>query len=192
MTPTQRRRKHAWLTLVIGGASSGKSAFALSLAGSATSKAFIATGEPLDAEMADRIRRHQHSRGPGWETAEVPVTVANWVKEKGARYGVIVLDCLTLWISNLVGRGGSSKAVLDQVAILLSAVRQASTKMIIVTNELGLGLVPADPAVRAFRQLAGEVNQLVGREADEVYAVIGGLPVRIKPGRATRRRKRAT
>ena len=190
MAQAQRQSRNAGIILVIGGASSGKSAFALSLAGLVKPKAFVATGEPLDDEMAERIRRHQRSRGPGWETAEVPVAVAKWVKERGARYRVIVLDCLTLWISNVLGHGQSSKAVLDQVTVLLKTIRQTSTRVIIVTNELGLGLVPADQTVRLFRQLTGEVNQLVSAEADEVYVVVSGLPVRIKPGGAIRRRKR--
>lgn len=168
------------LILVSGGASSGKSSVALHLSGSAKKRAFVATGQPLDDEMAERIRRHRASRGPGWDTAEVPVDLEEWFREKGRAYRAIVLDCLTLWLSNLAARGVQDAQVPEVVDRLLQAIRATQTRVVVVTNELGMGLVPVDASARRFREVSGLVNQQVGRAADEVYFVVCGLPVRIK------------
>jgi adenosylcobinamide kinase/adenosylcobinamide-phosphate guanylyltransferase len=165
---------------VVGGASSGKSSVALALARGKGRKAFVATGQPLDGEMAERISRHRQSRGPEWETAEVPVDLAGWFEKHGADYRVVVLDCLTLWLSNLRERGVSEKQVPSLVAALLAAIRGTSARVLLVSNELGLGLVPLEAETRRFRDLAGQVNQLVAREADEVHVVLSGIPLRIK------------
>jgi adenosylcobinamide kinase/adenosylcobinamide-phosphate guanylyltransferase len=168
------------LILVAGGAASGKSVKALKLAGRSAPRGFIATGQPLDEEMAARIRRHQASRGSGWETAEVPIDVAKWVRENQGRYRTLVLDCLTLWVSNLSASGVPESEVLRLVDELLDAVRCMRGRVVMVTNELGMGIVPVDPATRQFRNLAGQVNQLIAQEADEVHLVICGLSVRLK------------
>src|SRR5207247_2505875 len=101
MKPTVRGR----LVLLTGGASSGKSTAALHLAGKTGRRAFVATGQPLDDEMAERIARHQASRGSSWETVEVPVDVAGWFRSKGKAYDEVILDCITLWLSNLRDQG---------------------------------------------------------------------------------------
>lgn len=172
------------LILVIGGASSGKSATALDLAGKSLPKgaarAFVATGQALDEEMAERIQRHRASRGAEWKTEEVPVDLAGWFEKQGRSFRAILLDCLTLWLSNLKERGIPDKQVPGLVAALLLAVRDSKARAVIVTNELGFGLVPLEASARQFRDLAGKVNQLVAREADEVYFVVGGLPVQLK------------
>jgi adenosylcobinamide kinase/adenosylcobinamide-phosphate guanylyltransferase len=169
------------LVLVTGGASSGKSTAALQLAGKSGRRAFVATGQPLDDEMAERIARHQASRGSSWETVEVPVGVAGWFLAKGKTYDAIVLDCVTLWLSNLREHGISEKDVPDRVEELLKAIRQTNARVIVVTNELGSGLVPMERASRRFRELAGRVNQQLAREADEVYLFVSGLSLRLKP-----------
>jgi adenosylcobinamide kinase/adenosylcobinamide-phosphate guanylyltransferase len=166
--------------LAIGGAASGKSAAALDLAGQAMPRAFLATGQPLDGEMAERIRRHQAARGPGWDTVEMPIDLASWFEATGSRYQTVVLDCLTLWLSNLKEAGFSDSAVPALVTELLQAMRMMHGRIVVVTNELGMGLVPMDADARRFRDLAGEVTQQFAREADEVYFVVAGLPVRIK------------
>lgn len=168
------------LIFVLGGASSGKSAAALALAGKGAPRAFVATGQPLDEEMTARIRRHQDSRDKGWRTEEVPVDVAGWFEKHGAAYRVVLLDCLTLWLSNLQGAGLPDRRVPGLVAGLLQAIRQARARVVVVSNELGLGLVPTDAAARRFRDLAGLVNQQFALEADEVHVVFSGIPVRIK------------
>ena len=181
MSPREAtRRKKGRLILILGGAASGKSANALELAGTATPRAFLATGQPLDDEMARRIRRHQSARGPGWDTAEVPVDLTDWFAKHGSRYQVVILDCLTLWLSNLREQGVPDTQVSRLTGELLQAMRCTNGRIVIVTNELGMGLVPMDATARAFRDLAGSVNQQVAQEADEVHLVVSGLAVRIK------------
>ncbi|MGH7229923.1 MAG: bifunctional adenosylcobinamide kinase/adenosylcobinamide-phosphate guanylyltransferase [Nitrospiraceae bacterium] len=169
------------MILVIGGASSGKSAAALTLAGTAGRRVFVATGQPLDQEMTERIQRHRASRDAGWETAEVPVELAKWFLANGPSYRTIVLDCLTLWLTNLQERGVPNSDVSRLVSVLVQAIRGTAARVVVVTNELGLGLVPEGAGNRRFRDLAGQVNQQIAQEADDVYMVLSGLPVRIKP-----------
>ncbi|MCI0428198.1 MAG: bifunctional adenosylcobinamide kinase/adenosylcobinamide-phosphate guanylyltransferase [Nitrospiraceae bacterium] len=176
----QRRKGPSKLILVLGGAASGKSQAALDLAGQVGPRAFVATGQALDREMKMRIERHQASRASDWKTAEVPLDIAAWLDENGKYYQTIVIDCLTLWLSNLRGRRLPDLAVSEATAELLHAIRARKARVVIVSNELGLGLVPATKAVRAFRDLAGRVNQQVAAEANEVYLTISGLPLRLK------------
>lgn len=168
------------LILVLGGAASGKSQAALDLAGQIGPRAFVATGQALDGEMKVRIERHRATRSPDWETAEVPVDLVKWFDENKYIYHVIVLDCLTLWLSNLRGKRLGESAISDVMTNLLLAIRATKARVVIVSNELGLGLVPATKPVRAFRDLAGRINQQVAAEADEVYLTISGLPLRLK------------
>ena len=174
------RKGRSKLILVLGGAASGKSQVALGLAGEAGSRAFVATGQALDREMRVRIERHQATRSSSWETAEVPADLAEWFSVNGNSYQTIVLDCLTLWLSNLKGRKLNDIAVSHATDDLLQAIRTTKARVVIVSNELGLGLVPATKTVRAFRDLAGRVNQQVAAEADEVYLTVSGLPLRLK------------
>ena len=177
---TRNRRRESRLILVLGGAASGKSQVALDLAGQVGPRAFVATGQALDREMKVRIERHQATRSSDWETAEVPADPAKWFSDNGKSYQAIVLDCLTLWLSNLQRQRQLDVAVCEATADLLQAIRATRARVVIVSNELGLGLVPATKAVRAFRDLAGRVNQQVAAEADEVYLIISGLPLRLK------------
>jgi adenosylcobinamide kinase/adenosylcobinamide-phosphate guanylyltransferase len=176
----QARKERSKLILVLGGAASGKSQAALDLAGQVGPRAFVATGQALDREMKARIERHQATRSSDWMTAEVPTDLAEWFIENGQIYQTIVLDCITLWLSNLRGRRLRDLAVSEATADLLHAIRATRARVVIVSNELGLGLVPATKAVRVFRDLAGRVNQQVAAEADEVYLTISGLPLRLK------------
>ena len=177
---TRARKERSKLIFILGGAASGKSQAALDLAGPGGPRAFVATGQALDREMKARIERHRATRSPDWETAEVPVDLAKWFDENKYIYHVIVLDCLTLWLSNLKGKRLSDSAISDVMTNLLLAIRATKARVVIVTNELGLGLVPAMKPVRAFRDLAGRINQQVAAEADEVYLTISGLPLRLK------------
>jgi adenosylcobinamide kinase/adenosylcobinamide-phosphate guanylyltransferase len=165
---------------VLGGAASGKSQVALDLAGQRGPRAFVATGQALDREMEVRIERHQATRASDWATAEVPTDLAQWFLGKGITYQSIVLDCLTLWLSNMKGLRLRDGDVFEATASLLGAIRATKARVVIVSNELGLGLVPATKPVRAFRDLAGKVNQQVAAEADEVYLTVSGLPLRLK------------
>ena len=176
----QARKGHSKLILVLGGAASGKSQAALDLAGQVGPRAFVATGQALDQEMKVRIERHQATRSSDWVTAEVSIDIAKWLTENSTNYQTIVIDCLTLWLSNLQGCRLRDSAVFEATTDLLQAIRTTRARVVIVSNELGLGLVPAMKAVRAFRDVAGRVNQQVAAEADEVYLTISGLPLRVK------------
>jgi len=177
---TGKPRRQARLILVLGGAASGKSQVALELAGRRGPRAFLATGQALDLEMKVRIKRHQATRSSDWETAEVPTDLAKWFINTGVNYQSIVLDCLTLWLSNIKGRRLHDRDVCVATADLVCAMRTSKARVVIVSNELGMGLVPATKPVRAFRDLAGKVNQQMAAAADEVYMAIAGLPMRLK------------
>lgn len=176
--PTGRAKGR--IILVLGGASSGKSEFALQLAGSSGPRAFVATGQALDDEMAERIARHQATRSAEWETIEEPLDVEAWFSKHGLEYRTILFDCVTLWLSNLVGVGLADSVILDRVRTLLDEMRYSGSQVIVVSNELGFGLVPVEPSVRAFRDLSGRVNQCLAVGADEAYLVVSGLPLRLK------------
>jgi adenosylcobinamide kinase/adenosylcobinamide-phosphate guanylyltransferase len=179
-TRKKAARRSGRIILVIGGAASGKSEVARQLAGTAAPRAFVATGQALDQEMAARIRRHQQRRSSDWETAEVPLELGAWCARDGHRYRTIVLDCITLWLSNLTGSSVSEVNITKRVEQLLDAMRGTGARTVIVSNELGLGLVPAEPSTRLFRDVAGRVNQQIAAEADEVHMVFSGIPTRIK------------
>ena len=167
------------LVFVVGGAASGKSDVALKLGECDGPKAFVATGQELDDEMAARIARHRTTRSSAWITAEVPVEISNWAENNIYKYQSVVIDCLTLWLSN-IGELLNEKMVSKKIARLLHVIRNGSAKVVIVSNELGMGLVPIGPEVRRFRDLSGKMNQLVAAEADEVYFVVSGQTLRLK------------
>ena len=173
-------RERSKLILVLGGAASGKSQAALSLAGQRGPRAFVATGQALDREMKARIERHQATRSSDWETVEIPTDIGMWISSNNITYQSVIIDCLTLWLSNMKGRRMRDSAICDATADLLRAIRRTKSCIVIVSNELGMGLVPATKPVRAFRDLAGRINQKVAAEADEVYLVVSGLPLRLK------------
>jgi adenosylcobinamide kinase/adenosylcobinamide-phosphate guanylyltransferase len=138
------------------------------------------SGEPFDQEMAGRIRKHQQSRGRGWVTIEIPTRISEWLAEQGAGYPSIVVDCLTLWLNNLLRDKVRPSQVPTQVKAFLRSARACPGQIVVVSNELGLGLVPGDLTSRSFRDVAGRMNQLVAAEADEVYFLVSGLPLRLK------------
>lgn len=178
MKKTANRRSR--LILVLGGAASGKSQAALDRAGRTGPKAFVATGQALDGEMKTRIARHRATRSTDWFTAEVPRELATWFRSEGKGYRTIVVDCLTLWLSNVCGRrivGADMTAVVDE---LVQAIRNTPARVVLVSNELGFGLVPTSRSARAFRDVAGRVNQQIAEAADEVYFVISGQSLRLK------------
>ena len=180
------RRRRSQLMFVVGGASSGKSEVALRLAAEGIAKsaprAFVATGEGLDEEMVMKIAKHRQSRSSVWVTAEVPVELTAWFNEQGRNYRVILVDCLTMWLSNHCERGAKEREIVEATTTLLRAIRQVEARVVLVSNELGLGLVPADARSRRFRELAGEVNRLVAQAAGKAYFVVSGLPMSLKDG----------
>ena len=172
------------LTLVTGGARSGKSDYAERLALALKEPAtYVATAEPLDAEMEARIARHREQRPEGWVTIESPRAVAQKILE--ATTSVVLLDCLTLLASNLL-LGAESRAEDGEAAVrceverLLEARTRRSGALVVVTNEVGLGIVPANRLARIYRDALGQANRMVASAADEVILMVSGIPVVVK------------
>jgi adenosylcobinamide kinase/adenosylcobinamide-phosphate guanylyltransferase len=170
-------------TLVTGGSRSGKSAFAQKLAeGVDAPRLFLATCPRLDPEMDERIVRHRREReGRGWQTAEEPLRLTERV-ELAPAGSTVLIDCLTLWVSNLMHE--DSQISEERIAGLTARLGRAASghqgRVLAVTNEVGLGIVPDNPAARRFRDLAGRCNQAAAVLAEEVYFVCSGIPLRLK------------
>ena len=167
------------LAFICGGAKSGKSRFAQNLAESLPApRLYMATGEALDDEMAARIVRHQQDRGPEWQTLEEPRALATVLRESDGHFGVILVDCLTLWLSNLLIRPETD---LDgEKRQLIEVLHVMTTPVIMVTNEVGWGIVPANPLARKFREAAGVLHQEIAALADAAILVVSGLPLYLK------------
>ncbi|MEW6658764.1 MAG: bifunctional adenosylcobinamide kinase/adenosylcobinamide-phosphate guanylyltransferase [Thermodesulfobacteriota bacterium] len=170
------------LALVLGGARSGKSGYALSLAaGFPQPRLFVATCEPRDEEMRARIDNHQQERGPDWETREACLDLPDFLAGPPGGYGVILVDCLTMWLSNLMLKEGANQAgIRAECERLQKALAATSTPTILVSNEVGWGIVPENALARAFRDQAGWLHQRVAEVADLVVLVVAGLPMVIK------------
>lgn len=164
------------VVLIGGGARSGKSRFALDYAEKRFERpAFVATAQALDEEMAERIRRHQAERGPRWKTIEEPLEIVPAMRREAAQTDVFVVDCLTLWLSNLLAAGRDPEA---ETADLLGYLREdGRPAAVLITNEVGCGIVPENALARRFRDLAGGLNQAVARVSSEVYWMVFSMPV---------------
>ena len=169
--------------LVTGGARSGKSRLALQLAADSLNKVFVATAEPFDLEMELRISRHRIERGEHWKTIEEPVSIASAIRAH--RDSVVLIDCLTLWISNLMMRHSEDSAILAYFSELANALQSRVELTILVTNEVGLGIVPENDASRRFRDLAGTLNQNIAALSATVILCVSGLPLYLKDERTT-------
>lgn len=165
-------------TLVLGGARSGKSRYAQTLAESERpQRVFVATAEALDEEMRDRISRHIADRGPSWETIEEPLAIGDCVRRTADDDRVILIDCLTLWLSNLMHANIDVASSIDGFCAELEAV---TTPLVLVSNEVGMGIVPDTPLGRRFRDAQGRLNQAVAAASDKVVFVAAGLPLTLK------------
>lgn len=165
-------------TFILGGARSGKSARALALAESLSGRrVFVATAEALDDEMAARIVRHQAERDEGWQTIEAPLDLAAALDRHAQQGCTVVVDCLTLWLSNLMHHG---RNVESEITSLIAALKAGKGDLILVSNEVGLGLVPKASLGREFRDLQGRLNQRVAAVCDVVEFIAAGLPIRLK------------
>jgi adenosylcobinamide kinase/adenosylcobinamide-phosphate guanylyltransferase len=173
-------------TLIIGGCRSGKSRHALALAEAVPGdrKLFVATCVPADAEMRDRVTRHPAQREHRWTTAEVAVDIAATIRDNSSASDVIVVDCLTLWTSNLMMASKDPEAISQQVYQLIAAVTQSRCPVILVANEVGLGIVPENQLARRFRDQAGFINQQVAAAVDDVVWMVAGIAVTIKSVRS--------
>ncbi len=167
------------LVLIGGGARSGKSALALRLARArAAEVTFVATAQAFDDEMAARIARHREERDAAFRTVEEPLELGAVLRRET---GVVLVDCLTLWLSNLLCRGDTDEAVLAAFDALEDALALRAAPAILVSNEVGLGIVPESALARRFRDLAGALHRRLAARADEVYLAAMGLVLRIKP-----------
>ena len=171
----------ASVTLVLGGARSGKSAYAEALVQAAGRGLYLATAEAGDAEMAERIRHHRRRRGESWVTIEEPLDLAGALKRHAAPERPILVDCLTLWLSNVMAAGRDPD---DEALALAEGLSALSGPVVLVSNEVGLGLVPETPLGRAFRDHAGRLHQTIAREADRVVFIAAGLPLILKDTQA--------
>jgi adenosylcobinamide kinase/adenosylcobinamide-phosphate guanylyltransferase len=167
--------------LVGGGTRSGKSDFALAVARRlGNRRLFVATAQPGDDEMRTRIRLHQETRGTDFQTVEVPLAVAEVLR--GVReHDVVILDCLTLWLANLLLEGYDADSVSRHVDELVAVLGRRVVHTVIVTSEVGLGLVPETPLGRTFRDVTGLAHQRLAELADEVYFGVLGVMLRLRP-----------
>jgi adenosylcobinamide kinase/adenosylcobinamide-phosphate guanylyltransferase len=169
------------MIFITGGCRSGKSRFALNYANQHFSKKiYLATCEALDEEMARRIEDHKKLRGPEWQTTEEPLKVVEQVRRHRDKDEVILLDCITLWLSNLLLKWDDDSKVVGEADRLIEAVKASQTSFLIVSNEVGMGIVPADPLSRRFRDLSGVINQKIAEVADTVILMVSGIPIFLK------------
>jgi len=170
------------IILVTGGARSGKSSFTLEEALKRPGKrVFIATALPLDTEMADRIRKHRAERGENFTTVEEPLDVGPCLAGLAEDVEVAVVDCLTVWLGNLFHRwNGDEKAVAQEIEKLCRVFPNINSQLILVTNEVGFGIVPENRLARRYRDMLGFLNRRIAQQADTVYCCLCGIPVRIK------------
>jgi adenosylcobinamide kinase/adenosylcobinamide-phosphate guanylyltransferase len=165
--------------LVLGGARSGKTVFAERLAmGAGIRPAYLATATALDAEMRERVESHRRQRQGRFATIEEPLDVAVAIEAAIGGHDVILVDCLTLWLTNLLGAGRDVAAAVEQLATALTVIE--SSRVILVSNEVGLGIVPDNPLARTFRDLAGATHQRLAEICTDVYFVAAGLPLTMK------------
>ncbi|MFA6031639.1 MULTISPECIES: bifunctional adenosylcobinamide kinase/adenosylcobinamide-phosphate guanylyltransferase [unclassified Sphingomonas] len=166
----------------LGGARSGKSRLAQELAekladSQTVAPVYLATGQTFDAEMTERIARHRADRGPRWRTVECPINLPEAIGKEAVDGNVVLVDCLTLWVSNLLL---SDVDIIQASDRLLSAIGNARCPLVIVSNEVGLGIVPDNALARRFRDEAGRLHQCVAATADKVFFVAAGLSVSMK------------
>lgn len=172
------------IVFVFGGTRSGKSSFALREASALEGrKVYVATAQALDGEMEDRIAKHRAERGRDWETHEEALDLARAVQTVSQTYDVAIIDCLTIWLSNLLALGNdrateAQDTFIDSLRDLDSYGKPVN--LFIVSNEVGMGIVPENALARSYRDMAGKLNQRVAEVATEVYFVVAGLPMRIK------------
>lgn len=172
--------------LITGGARSGKSVLAEKLALEYPAPlCYLATAQTLDDEMLQRVRLHRERRGAEWHTLEEPLDLLRALKDSDGRHGVILVDCITLWLSNLLfacesREGDPEELVLSDVRQVAAVLNEMESAVILVSNEVGMGIVPENRLARLYRDIAGRANQLLAAAVDEVYVVISGIPLRLK------------
>ena len=179
------------VTLLLGGARSGKSRYAQVIASAYSRVTFIATAQRSDGEMRARIARHQQERPAAWKTVEVTTELDQAILEQSAQADLLLVDCLTLYVSNLMGHGEGAHSEIQPCFDRLSeSLKRAACSVVLVSNEVGSGIVPMHPVAREYRDLLGSLNQKVAVIADRVVLMVAGLPLVVKDAAAGKRTKR--
>jgi adenosylcobinamide kinase/adenosylcobinamide-phosphate guanylyltransferase len=170
------------IIFVLGGCRSGKSSYALQIAEkvSGDRKIFIATCVPQDDEMKQRVARHQRERSQNWVAVEEPLNLPEAILKNSPRADVILIDCLTLWVSNLLMKTDDEKKLADIISQLIDALEKATCPIVLVSNEVGTGIVPENKLARQYRDIIGLANQAVAKTAGKVIWMVAGIPVNIK------------
>lgn len=170
------------IVFITGGARSGKSAFAQSLAETAGGPLlYVATATVEDAEMADRVALHRQQRGPRWNLLEEPYDLPGRLPAAATGHGAVLLDCVTLWLTNLfLAAEEDNERVLAEVERFCAVLPTLPAPLYLVSNEVGAGIVPENRMARLFRDLAGGANRRLAAAADEAYLVVAGLPLKLK------------
>ncbi len=175
------KRNRKTVTLVLGGVRSGKSHWSQELAESFERVAYVATAQARDAEMHEKIRRHREDRPAHWQTLEEPLELSRVLIDHGANFDLLLVDCLTVFVSNLMEAAQADAASMERrLDDFLDALRMVPAAVVLVSNEVGSGVVPPYPAGRRYRDALGELNQRVAAIADNVVLMVAGLPLALK------------
>ncbi len=174
-------RSNKSVTLVLGGARSGKSRYAQKLAAGFKRVTFIATARASDPEMRHKIAQHRSERAASWETLEAPLNLESAIRSRSTRADMLIIDCLTLYLTNLMrAKKGVRNNILQDLEEVYQAIRFAKSSIIMVSNEVGCGVVPAFRSGRLFRDLLGQLNQQIAEMADRVIFMVAGAPLTVK------------
>ncbi len=175
-------RPPARLTFITGPSRGGKTRLALKIAlGCPEPRGYLATAQPLDQEMVERIRRHQEEREGNFETIEEPLQLTRALRSLERPFSIVIIDCLTLWLNNLMAKWGEDESSLRQEAFeTVEFFKTFSVPTVIISNEVGWGIVPENPMARKFRDLSGNLNQALAEVADQVILTVAGIPLFLK------------
>lgn len=169
------------IIFILGGARSGKSSYAMNLAKSTGKRiVFIATCIPTDSEMKQRVRLHKKSRPATWKLVEEAVDIDSALRKAKTGCDAILIDCMGLFISNLMAVESSDKKIEEKARQVIEQIKKSASGVIVVSNEVGMGIVPDNPLARRFRDLLGRVNQMIAKEADKVITMYAGIATIIK------------
>lgn len=175
----ESRKKY--VTLVLGGARSGKSRYAQQVASCFARVTFIATARTSDSEIRQKISQHRRERPKGWKTVEAPVRLSKMIDLESPQADVLLVDCLTMFVANVMGaKNGAEKATEKNINQVCEAIRASKASIVVVSNEVGSGVVPAFRSGRIYRDLLGQMNQQVAEIADKVILMVAGVAVTVK------------
>jgi adenosylcobinamide kinase / adenosylcobinamide-phosphate guanylyltransferase len=168
------------VTLIVGGARSGKSRYAQKLAEGFERVTFVATARPSDSAMRRKIARHRSERPASWETVEAPLRLDSAIQSRSAETDMLIIDCLTLYLANVIHAKKEQKGILEHLSQVCEAIRCAKSSIIVVSNEVGCGIVPPFRSGRLYRDLLGQLNQQIAEIADRVVLMVAGVPVTVE------------